>query len=117
MPPTRPVTADPGEGRDGTCAIEECSVLAQPLARGEPVIGFQTGAVEPAVDPGATSAVKRHHERQGLGQVGGVAQQRAALVQRFADQRDVALGQIADTAVQQLGGARRGALGEIVGLE
>jgi hypothetical protein len=39
-----------------------------------------------------------------------------ALVQRLAHQMHVALRQIAHAAVHQLGGARRGALGEVVRL-
>lgn len=58
--------------------------------------------------------VRRHHKRQGLGQVGRVVQQRGALVQRFAHQRDVALGEVANTTVHQLGRAGRGALGKVV---
>ncbi len=45
-----------------------------------------------------------------LRQMGGVAQQRGALVQRLAHQGDVALREVAHAAVYQLGGTRGGAL-------
>jgi len=46
-----------------------------------------------------------------------VAAQGPALPQRLQHQRDVALLQVAHTAVNQLGAAARSALGEVVGLE
>jgi hypothetical protein len=47
----------------------------------------------------------------------GVGQHRAALVQGLAHQADLALTEVAHAAVQQLGGARGGALGEVLGLQ
>jgi hypothetical protein len=89
--------------------VEELGV-AQAAAAGQHVVGFQADAVEAALPP----LVARHHEGQPLRDMGRVGEHRAALLQRFAHQADVALRQVAHTAVRQLGGARRGALREVV---
>jgi hypothetical protein len=43
-----------------------------------------------------------------------LAQDGGALVQRFAHQAHIALCQVTHAAMRQLGGARRGALGEVM---
>ena len=83
---------------------------AQPRFARQRVVDLQADTVERHLP----ELVRRHHERQRLRQVRGVAKQRAALVQRFPHQRDIALREVAHAAVNQLGGARRGALGEVV---
>ena len=86
-----------------------------PQARlaGQHVVSRQAQAVKRRLPP----LVRWHHKSQRLRQVGRVVQQGGALVQRFAHQRDIALRQITDTAVDQLGGTRRGSLGEVVRLD
>ena len=67
-----------------------------------------------AIKRSLPKAIGGHHEGQGLRQMGRVAQQRGALMQCLAHQGDVALCQIANASVHQLGGARRRSLGEIM---
>lgn len=49
--------------------------------------------------------------------MGRIVQQRGALVQRFAHQRDIALCQIAHAAMHQFGGTRGCTLGKVVRLQ
>ncbi len=86
---------------------------SQAEAAGEQVVDLEAGAVERPLPP----LVARHHEAQVAHQVGSVAQQQPALAQRFDHQREVALPQVTDAAVRQLGAAARGPLGEVVTLE
>ena len=85
----------------------------QALPPGEHVVHLQPGAVEGHVE----HAVARHDEGHALRHVRRVGQQGAALVQRLAHQADVALRHVAHAAVHQLGGARRGALGEVLAFQ
>jgi len=105
------VGAHRGQQAQGLVLAEEFGA-AQAVLAGQRVVHLQAGAVERRIQ----QAVGRHHERQRLGQVRRVVQQRAALVQGFAHQGHIALGQVAHAAVHQLGGARGGALGEVVRL-
>ena len=59
----------------------------------------------------------RDEEGQDLDQVGGVAQQALALVQRLVDEADVAVLEVAQPAVDELGRLRRRARGEVVPLD
>ncbi len=77
------------------------------------VVGLEAHAVEGRLP----ETVGRHHEGQRLRQVRRIAEQRGALVQCLAHERDVALREVADTAVHELGGARGRAFREIVGLD
>jgi hypothetical protein len=77
------------------------------------VVHLQARAVERRLP----QPVGRHHEGQRLRQVRRIGQQRGALGQRLAHQRHVALRQVAHAAVHELGGARAGALGEVVRFE
>ena len=94
-------------------------VLAQKLSTpqaifaGQRVVHLQARAIKRRVQ----QFVRRHHKSQRLRQVRRVVQQRGALMQRFAHQRDVALRQITHTTVHQLGGARGGALGKVMRLQ
>ena len=67
-----------------------------------------------------TSAVAgedRDHERQHPHQVGGVAAQPLALGQRLVDEGDLALLEVAEAAVDQLGALRRRARGEVAAFD
>ena len=70
------------------------------LAR-QQVINLQPHAVPGRFPP----AVRRHHERQRLRQMGRRRQDVRAFVQRLAHQRHIALRQITHPAMHQLGGA------------
>ena len=59
----------------------------------------------------------RDHERQQLDEVRRVAAQPLALVERLVDEADVALLQVAQAAVDELGALRRRAAGEVVALD
>lgn len=52
-------------------------------------------------------------EGEGVDEVGGVADEEAALAEGFEDEGDVALLEVADAAVDELGGAGGGAFGEV----
>ena len=87
--------------------------LAQPRFAGQHVVHHQPQAVKRGFPP----LIRRHHKGQRLGQMRRVVQQRGALVQGLVNQTDIALGQVAHTAVQQLGGTRRCALGKVMRLQ
>ena len=67
---------------------------------------------------GITPTLAEHGQQEGqhLHQVGRVAAQPLALGQGLVDQADVALLEVAQPAVDHLGGLRRGAGGEVVAL-
>ena len=75
------------------------------------VVHLQADAVKRLFPP----RIGGHDKGQRLGQVRGVAQQGAALMQGFAHQIKLALGQIPHAAVHQLGRPRRGAFGKVIG--
>ncbi len=85
----------------------------QALATGEHVVHLQSGTIEGQVQ----DAVGRHDEGQPLCHLRRIGQQRGALVQRLVHQADVALRQVAHAAVDQLRGARGGALGEVLSFQ
>ena len=66
---------------------------------GKPVVGFQSDAVVGQVEP----SVRGHHEIARVDEMGCVPQQDTSLMQSFADQGDVPLGEVAHSAVDQLG--------------
>ena len=79
--------------------------MALPMARAS---FLSTHAVRPKIG-------MRNGRR--LDQVGGVAAQALALVERFVDEPDLALLEVAQAAVDQLGRLRRRARGEVVALD
>ena len=86
---------------------------AQAGLAGQRVVHLQAGAVERRFP----QLVRGHDEGQRLRKVRRAAQDVHALVQRLAHQVDVALRQVAHAAMHQFGGARAGALGEVVCLD
>src|SRR5258706_591484 len=88
-----------------------------PVLAGEQVVQREAAAIEPFVEPAAARAVHRQHESERLDKVRSVAHQDGALVQRFADQPEVALREVAHAAVRELRRARRSPLGEVLGLD
>ena len=98
--------------------VEALVELADAPATGE-VVAPHRDAQE-ARDLGgdhSTLAEHRDQERQYLDQVRGVAEHPAPLAERLVDETDLALLQVAEASVGQLGGLRRGALGEIARLD
>ncbi len=85
------------------------------LAGGEQVVEPHAEAHLDEAARGA--AVHRHQEGQRAHQVRGEALERLLLAQRLAHQLEVAQLEVAEPAVDQLGGLRRGAGGEIALLE
>ncbi len=79
----------------------------------EQVVDLQTDAVERPLPP----LVARHDEGEVAGDVRGVGVQKAPLVERLHDEREVALLEVADAAVHELRAAARGRLGEVRLLE
>src|SRR5258706_486433 len=88
-----------------------------PVLAGEQVVQREAAAIEPFVEPAAARAVHRQHESERLDKVRSVAHQDGALVQRFADQPEVALREVAHAAVRELRRARRSPFGEVLGLD
>jgi hypothetical protein len=68
-------------------------------------------------DDAALAGEDRDEEREHLDQVRGVAQQALAFVQRLVHQADVAVLEVAQPAVHQLGRLGRRARGEVVALD
>ena len=80
---------------------------------GEPIVGPQ-----PDADLGvAAAAADRDQHLPRAGQVRRQLAQRVALGRRLANQADVALLQVAQAAVHELGGAAAGAAGEVAALD
>ncbi len=86
---------------------------AKAVLHRQQVINLHADAVEGSLPP----RVVRHDKRQVMHQVRRVLPQQAALLQRFHHQRHIALLQIANAAMHQLGGAAGGALAEIFALD
>ena len=85
---------------------------AQAVAAGQQVVHLEPDAIERHFPP----LVGGHDECQRLRQMGRVVQEAGALVQRFRDQRNVALRQVAHPAMDQFGGSGRGACGKVTRL-
>src|SRR2546422_10645762 len=78
------------------------------LAR-QPIVEFESHTVEGRLPP----FVRRDDESQPAHQLRRVAEQQTTLAQRFAHELDVALLQVSDAAVDQLGAATRGRVREV----
>jgi hypothetical protein len=83
----------------------------QHLAAGQMVVEEEAHAHHPG---GPHRRVVRHHEAQRPHDVRRTAQQHLALLQRLAHQRELVVLQVAQPAVDQLGGRRRGVRREVV---
>ena len=83
----------------------------QHLAPRQMVVQEQAGTDHP---DRAHAGVMRHHEAQRPHDVRRIAQQHLALGERLADQGELVVLQIAQPAMDQLGGRRRGVRGEVV---
>ena len=95
--------------------------LADPGAAGG-VVHPQGGADPPGVGPGPGLAghaggEDRDEEGEGLDEVGGEAEQPLAFGQRLVDEAELLLLEVAQAAVDELGGARRRAGGEVAPLD
>ena len=86
----------------------------QQLARAQPVVEEQP---EPQLERRAQAGQRRQHEAHRPDHMRGHAQQHLALAERLAHQAEGAALEIAQAAVDQLGGGRGGAGGEIVHLD
>lgn len=75
----------------------------------EPVVDLEPRAVEQPVG----GPVGGHDEAERAHQMRRIAREQAALAQRFAHERDIALREIAHAAVHELRGLARRAFGEI----
>jgi len=82
-------------------------------AAGQPIVELEPDPIKRRLP----RLVAGHHEGQRLRQMRRNLEYCLALGQRLAHQGQVALRQIAHPAVQQLGGTRRGAAGEVVRLQ
>jgi hypothetical protein len=80
---------------------------------GEQVVDFEADSVERKIEPG----VCRKGEGKRMHQMRSVAQHDRALVEGLVDEVDLSAGQVADAAVDQLGGAAGGGLGEVTGFD
>ena len=83
--------------------------FSESVAEGEHVIDFHADAVEGGFPPD----IVRDDEGKIVNQVRGVVAENAALLEGFHDERDVALLEISDAAMNELGGSAGGALAEI----
>jgi hypothetical protein len=81
---------------------------------GHDVVHVQTDAGEPVR---ALALEGRHQHRQRLDQMGRELDEQRALEQRLAHQAEVEVLQVAQAAVDQLGGTARGAGGEVGALD
>src|ERR1019366_7250242 len=79
---------------------------SKPVLTGEQLIELQAETVERSLPP----VIIRHDEREIAHQVGSVLQKQSALFERFHDQPNIALLQVADAPVRQLGAAAGSAL-------
>ena len=77
----------------------------------EVVVEKQT---QPDHPPGSKPGMMREHEAQRPYDVRGVAQQHLAFLKRVAHEAEIAVFQVAQSAVDQLGAGRRGVRGEVV---
>ena len=103
---------DIGDAGEGGVAGEDLGG-GEIEAAGEGVVDFQADAEEGAFPP----LVAGDDEGEVVDDLGGVAVEEAALAEGFQDEGDVALFEITDAAVDELGTAAGGALGEVVGFE
>jgi hypothetical protein len=109
----------------------ECRQMGQRLILGDaPVAGADAEAAGEVVEPqgngvGAGHGRRDHavapeqgyEKRQGADEVGCIVQESLPLGQVFVDQSEFALLQVAQAPVDQFGGLRRGARGEVILLD
>ena len=86
---------------------------SEAVLAGEQLVEFQSQAVERRFPP----IVVGHDESEIVDDVRSILQQQAALLERFHDEADIALFQVADAAVGQFGAATGGAFAEVALLE
>jgi hypothetical protein len=77
------------------------------------LIELQTETVEWSLPP----IVVRHHEREIVHDVGRVLQKQAAFLERFHNQANISLLQVAHAAMRQFGAATGSALAEVALLD
>ena len=97
-----------GNERQGLLARED-SGRSEAVLPGQCVIDLHPDPVERGLPP----IVVGDDEAEIVDQVGGIVPQEPALLQGFQHQRDVALLQVPHAAVDQFGGAARGAFAEV----
>ena len=87
--------------------------IAQSFFSSQSVINFQTYAIKRRLP----KFVRGHDKWQWLRQMRCIGQQCRPLMQGFSHERNIALSQITNPAVHQLGGTRRRALGKVMRLD
>jgi hypothetical protein len=111
-PTAETVLADGGEAGKGFFEGEDVR-LAEVVLASEKVVDLHADAVEGGFPPGVVG----DDEGEIVDEVRGVLEEQAALLEGFHDERDVALLEIADTAVDELGGATGGTFAEVLALD
>ena len=106
------IGADAGDVFGGLFFAEDAG-WAHAAFAGEEVVGGESGS-EPRELPKACGGEDR---REGMDEVGGGALHDGALVEGFADEVDLAGGEVAYAAVDELGRAGGGGLGEVACLD
>ena len=109
------IVADETRLRGGDLAARQPAMIRQALVEAEKVVEHHADPQPPAREQ--TAAVPRHEELERLHQVRRDLQQRLALAQVHADQREVEHLEVAETAVHEPRGARSGAAAEVGLLE
>ena len=110
--PAQAVVADVGQEFESFIERKDARAPEAVLAR-EEVVDFEADAVEGSLPPGVIG----DDEGEIANQMGRVLKQDAALLERFHHQRDVALLEIAHSAMNQLGAAAGGAFAEVFALQ
>src|SRR4051794_9037614 len=93
----------------------QMSAAGDIVLAGEEVVQRQAEAPFPWGD--ALASIERQDEGQGLDEVRRVAQQSAAFTQGFVNEAELAIFEIAETAVDELGGSAGGAGGEVAAFD
>ncbi len=113
-PSAQPRGAKPGLPREQG-ALAQHLVWAHIAEQCEQVVHPHAGSKLPAAEP--VAVVHREHERQRPDQVRSDAPQDGALAQRFEDEAQLAMLEVAEPAVYQAAGAAAGAEGQVVLLD
>ena len=111
-PTEEAVGLDRGDASDGLL-FREILRLPESILAGQNVVHTHPDAVERSLPP----LVVGHHEREVTDEVGCIAPQDPAFLERLHDQGNVALLQIAHAPVDQLRGTARGSLAEVALLD
>ena len=114
----QPLTRHRGQVGERGVGLEAPVPLADPPAAGQVVHPHRRA--EPAGDLARDDAVLGEHgdhERQDANEVGCVPEQSVPFVQGLVDETDVAVLEVPQTAVDELGALRRGPAGEVVTLD